>query len=147
MTGPGPGKIPLDANVLFCSKNKCIEVSCEVYLHVKGWSLARVTHLDIECPVMNELLAPKRHMYLLLVIKDDELRLKLRNPVYVKPLGLLVREIRVVYGELANSLGNGRTWVYVGGKAGGIFLGFKKEYVEKLEALAASKGVAPLSKR
>jgi hypothetical protein len=76
MTGPGEGKINLG--------------KAQVYLHLKGKSRARVTHIDIELDKLNE------------IIKDKESS-------------------------------------YVGGKKGGVFLGLKKEMIERAEKLADEK--------
>jgi hypothetical protein len=73
MSGPGEGKIKIG--------------KADVYIHLKGRSGARVTHLDIELPELNEIIEP---------------------------------------GE--NS--------YVGGKKGGVFIGLKKEMIQKAEKKA-----------
>ena len=49
MSGPGEGKIPL--------KN------AKVYIHVKGKSFARITHLDVEHPLINKIIKPKETTY------------------------------------------------------------------------------------
>ncbi len=73
MSGPGQGKIKLG--------------KADVYLHVKGKSRARVTHIDIELAELNK------------IIKDKEAS-------------------------------------YVAGKPGGVFIGLKKEMIERAEKLA-----------
>ncbi len=35
----------------------------DVYIHEKGKSLARVTHIDIELPELNEIIKPKESSY------------------------------------------------------------------------------------
>lgn len=148
MTGPAPGKIPLSARVYLCSKTRCVEVECDVYLHVKGWSLARVTHLDLEAPLLNEAMPPVKHAYCPLKVDGDKVIVRLREPTYSRELGMLIREIRVESEELAGALGDGAsTWVYLGGKEGGVFLGFRKEFIVKLEELARSRGVEPRGSR
>jgi len=49
MSGPGLGK-------KFLGK-------ANVYIHEKGKSLARVTHIDIELPELNKILKPKEATY------------------------------------------------------------------------------------
>lgn len=111
---------------------------------MKGYSLARVTHLDLESEVMNEILRPGSGEYVPLKVEEGTLRITLREPRYVKSLGIMVREIRVVCDELAKALGEGvRSWGFLGGKWGGVFLGFRKELLEGLERLACAKGVKP----
>ena len=70
MSGPGEGKIKLG--------------KADVYIHVKGKSNARITHVDIELDELNE------------IIKDGES-------------------------------------TYVGGKRGGIFIGLKKDMMQRAE--------------
>jgi len=49
MTGPGEGKILL--------KN------VKVYIHLKGYSRAAITHIDIEHPLINEIIKPGETSY------------------------------------------------------------------------------------
>jgi len=49
MSGPAPGKKLLG--------------KANVYVHEKGKSLARVTHIDIELPELNKILKPKEATY------------------------------------------------------------------------------------
>ncbi len=49
MSGPAEGKIPLG--------------KADVYIHVKGKSRARITHIDIELDKLNEIIEPKEATY------------------------------------------------------------------------------------
>ena len=49
MTGPGEGKIKLG--------------KADVYIHLKGKSLARVTHIDIELDKLNKIIKPGEASY------------------------------------------------------------------------------------
>jgi len=49
MSGPGEGKIKLG--------------KADVYLHVKGKSNARITHIDIENKVLNKIIKDKEATY------------------------------------------------------------------------------------
>jgi len=49
MSGPGEGKIPL--------KN------VKAYIHMKGKSRARITHIDIESPDIAKIVKPKESTY------------------------------------------------------------------------------------
>jgi len=49
MSGPAPGKKLLG--------------KANVYIHEKGKSLARVTHIDIELPELNKIIKPKEATY------------------------------------------------------------------------------------
>jgi hypothetical protein len=73
MSGPGEGKIKLG--------------KAEVYIHLKGKSNARVTHIDIESDELNKILKP---------------------------------------GEAS----------YVQAKEGGVFIGLKKDMIERAEKIA-----------
>lgn len=76
MTGQAEGKIKLG--------------KAEVYIHLKGKSNARITHIDIELDELNK------------IIKDKEAS-------------------------------------YVAGKPGGVFIGLKKEMIQRAEKLAEEK--------
>ncbi len=131
MTGPAPGKILVPGvKAVLVTPEGFEELEPQVYIHLKGYSRARVTHLDVEHPILNELLPPRRSMYarargVVGGIQLDFSRylrgvfLELRGP-------LLTRILRP--GE--------ETIVYVGGKEGGVFLGFKKHLIPRLEEAA-----------
>ena len=76
MSGEGEGKIRLG--------------KADVYIHVKGKSRARITHIDIELEELNK------------IIKNKES-------------------------------------TYVGGKPGGVFLGLKKDMINRAEKLIKKK--------
>lgn len=140
MTGPGEGKIPLKARVSLAD----LELSCDVYLHVKGYSRARVTHVDVECSELNEALPPGSSTYATAYTRGGELRIRFREPLR-RPRPAI--ELAIRCEELARALAPMRDVVYVGGKEGGIFIGFRREQIGKLEQLAASLGVPPRSAR
>ena len=72
MSGPGEGKIKLG--------------KADVYIHEKGKSNARITHIDVELDELNKIIKP---------------------------------------GETT----------YCGSKEGGVFLGLKKEMIERVERI------------
>ncbi|MCX6748504.1 MAG: hypothetical protein NT076_02775 [Candidatus Pacearchaeota archaeon] len=76
MSGEAEGKIKLG--------------KADVYIHLKGKSNARITHIDIELDELNK------------IIKDKEAS-------------------------------------YVAGKPGGVFIGLKKEMIERAEKLVKNK--------
>ena len=135
MTGPGEGKVKLEAEVLLALRSG-IESrlnGAEVYVHVKGYSLARVTHLDIEHPSLNAFIPPSGGKYLRVKGIDGGLQV-FQGKTYVK----------VLNPELNRILSNGEaTITWVGGKLGGIYIGFKKEHIRKLEDIASQYGVIP----
>ena len=122
MTGPGPGKFLLRNAKVFLDDKK---IESEVYIHVKGLSLAKVTHLDIESEELNDILKPKEGGFFSIYGIDNGIEINLEK-----------RKIRVLHKLLTNVLIKNekiRTWV--GGKEGGIYIGFKKEQIAKLEKI------------
>ncbi|RLE70926.1 MAG: hypothetical protein DRJ43_00910 [Thermoprotei archaeon] len=147
MTGPGEGKIPLVSQIFMVARGVKVELPCDVYLHVKGYSRARVTHIDLEAGELNELLAPGFSQYLYFIAEGDELRIELGRVLYLKSLKIPVREIVIRSPTLARSIGPRRDVVYIGGKPGGVYLGFRREVVRRLEELAIEMGVPPRKRR
>ena len=49
MSGPGEGKIEIKG--------------VKAYIHIKGKSRARITHIDIENPIINEIIKDKEATY------------------------------------------------------------------------------------
>jgi len=144
MTGPGEGKIPIEANVALSYMGKRTYFDCEVYLHVKGHSLARVTHVDVESPVLNEILRPKESLYVPFKVVNDEITIYFRKVYYVKSLKVFANSLVIKNRDLAEVLKRGPFKTYVGGKVGGVFLGFHKEVIRRLEEFASKLGVTPL---
>lgn len=143
MTGPAIGKIPLDAKVFLVHGNKIYEVPCDVYLHVKGYSLARVTHLDLEHNLLNELVKPKSALYVPFKVVNHKIIINLKKAYYLKSLKNFVSAIVIESNELCKIIGEISSMVYIGGKVGGVFLGFHKDVIRKLEHYAISKGYPP----
>ncbi|RLF17902.1 MAG: hypothetical protein DRJ68_07220 [Thermoprotei archaeon] len=135
MTGPGEGKLKLEAEVYVNGEPL---LGADVYIHVKGYSLARVTHLDVEHEELNGFVKPKSGRFLKVMGVKHGLRVEGRQWVLV-----------VKSKELEGLLGVGEeTYAWVGGKFGGIYIGFKKKYVEKLEEKAWTLfGVRPRAAR
>ncbi len=141
MTGPGPGKVKLNARVYLKFSRETLEVSdAEVYLHVKGWSRARVTHIDVESRVMNEYVAlPKQGFYAKTVYTRRGLWIHALRAL--KPCTILLVEKEVL--PIVFSIGE-ESWCFIGGKISGIYIGFRKKYIERLEQLAYTKwGLKP----
>ena len=125
MTGPGEGKLPLDAKVCLNAEELA---NVRVYIHLKGYSRATVTHLDIEHPKLNSIIPPKAKTFSwivgiengILIITSKEDKVQILHPLLNKVLQR---------GEKTRTL--------VGGKFGGIFIGFRKREISKLEEIAA----------
>ncbi len=141
MTGPGPGKIKLNAKVFLKCNNSFFKVNdIEVYLHLKGWSRARVTHLDVESSIVNEyIVRPKQGFYA--KASYNRSGLWIHTLKALKPCTILIVEEDVL--PKVFSLGE-ETWCYIGGKIGGMYIGFRKKYIELLEQIAYTKwGIKP----
>ncbi len=125
MTGPGEGKLPLDAKVHLNAEEL---PNASVYIHLKGYSRATVTHLDIEHPKLNSIIPPKA---------------KTSNWIVGIENGLLIvtskgDKVQIIHPLLNKVLQRGeKTKTLVGGKFGGIFIGFRKREINKLEQIAA----------
>lgn len=148
MTGPAKGKIALKGIVKIGTSDDLQSIKCDIYLHIKGYSLARVTHVDLEDPLLNEILPPKKSLYLPFKVRSSAIEVMFSSKIYVESLKKYINRLIIYCPILASVIGEGvRSRVYVGGKYGGMFLGFKKEYVDKLENLAIEMGVKPKTKR
>ena len=131
MTGEAEGKLRLNGEIEVVTSEGVKRLEADVFIHVKGYSLARVTHLDIEHPELSGLLPPKGGGYYTVEGVVGGLRVKF------KPPRRGVWSIEVADPRLNEVLKPGeatRTWV--GGKFGGIYVGFRREQVRKLEGLA-----------
>ncbi len=127
MTGPAKGKVRVGGLEMICERGKG-EISkneVDIYIHVKGYALARVTHLDVEYGKFQELVTPG---FFLVVGEGQALRLV---------PGSSNLRCRLVFEHASELLSKGeRTWAYLGIKKDGYFLGFKKKYIERLEKIA-----------
>ena len=139
MTGPGEGKIPLLARIYIAGRSRRIRIDADVYLHVKGYSLARVTHIDIEDKVLENI----GNTYAKLMADGGKLRIIFLKPRFIKELEAYVRELIIESNDL-KPLDSIKSWVFVGRKSGGIFIGFRKNVLQILEKIAITKGYRPL---
>lgn len=117
MTGPGEGKIALDAKVFLNDKS----IEAEVYIHKKGFSRAAVTHLDIESPELN--IMESKGGFFDIIGTGSGIEIDIQKDI-----------VRIESQALAQVLPEGkktRTWV--GQKLDGIFVGFKRNEMLKLE--------------
>ena len=126
MTGPAEGKLPLDAHVYLNAEEL---KNVRVYIHLKGYSRATVTHLDIEHPALNSLIPPEAKTFTWIVGIEDGI--------------LIITEkgdrVQIIHPLLNKVLQRGeKTRTLVGGKFGGIFIGFRKREISKLEEIAES---------
>ena len=104
-------------------------IDAVVYIHLKGHSLARVTHLDIESPQLNLGIGKKGDVDK----KGDFLGIHgIDEGIQIPQIDLIVSS-----PQLNNFLGLGyKTTTWVGQKEDGIYIGFRKEHLLKLEKIA-----------
>ncbi len=135
MTGPGEGKLKLEAKVYLDDEKL---TAPEVYIHLKGYSRARVTHLDIESTELDNLIKGKGE-YLKIAGVGEGILINM-------PKQARIEEIKVTEPNLCEILSGGEEiYTWVGSKPGGLFIGFKKEQIKKLEFLAEKKfGMTPI---
>lgn len=134
MTGPGEGKLKFEAEV-YLDEQKL--TNPKVYIHLKGYSNARVTHLDIESKDLDSIIKGKGKYLKVTGIKGG---ISIKMP---KQTG--IEEIKITGPNLNEILSGGEEiYTWVGSKSGGIFIGFKKKQIKRLELLAERKfGMTP----
>jgi len=123
MTGPAEGKLRLPAHVFLNKK----EIEADVYVHLKGYAFARVTHLDIESKKLNLGIGKEKGKngdFLVIYGIDEGLDIPAINLIISCP------QLNYILGPAKKT----RTWV--GQKVDGVYIGFKKEQILKLEKLA-----------
>jgi hypothetical protein len=109
-----------------------------VFIHLKGYSLARVTHLDIEHEGLGNLIPPKRGGLHRIEGVRGGISIRLKNPKETS--GGTIKFVRVKCSHLNRVLKPGEVTVtWVGGKAGGIYIGFRKPQIALMEELAREK--------
>ena len=101
------------------------------FIHIKGYGRARVTHVDIEDKKFNKILPPRHSDYPEVVWNSNTVNIPVKG-----------HELVVVSKTLGNIITlDGK--LYVGGKGKGIFFGFHKEQIKKIEEYATDLGIPP----
>jgi len=118
MTGPGEGKLKLSANVFLEGK----KIDAVVYIHLKGHSMATVTHLDIESTKLN-VMGGKGDFHQITGIDKG---------IEISHLNLVI-SAQILNDVLAE---DEKTRTGVGQNENGIYIGFKKEHMLKLENIS-----------
>ena len=137
MTGPAIGKLKLEAEVFLEPGHFKLD-GASVFIHLKGYSLARVTHLDIEHEGLGNLIPPKRGGLHRIEGVRGGISIRLRNPKETS--GRTIKFVRVKCSYLNRVLKPGEVTVtWVGGKAGGIYIGFRRPQIALMERLAREK--------
>lgn len=145
VTGPGIGKVLLEGATVTLktpSGDRVLE-GAEVYIHIRGYLRARVTHLDIEHGGTNDIMPPNSGGYF--IARGIEGGLCIDFSRLIGGVSLEVKGAK----ELNSVLRPGeKTWCYVGGKYGGLFVGFRRNIIKRLEVLAKrASGLTPRSGR
>lgn len=145
MTGPAPGKLPVNADVELCKAEGCRRLDARVYVHLRGWSRARVTHIDIEAPGIETLVQPgrgRRGVYVRVY--------GTYNGLTITPLENVNWKIVIKSSDpLLHPIPPGESCIgFLGAKRGGLYLGLSSPYHRILERLAETyRGVAPRYRR
>jgi len=131
LTGPAEGKLPLKGEVYLCinGESRLLE-EASIYIHLKGYALARVTHLDIEHEALNGLIPPKHGKFLTVKGFENGIEIVLRE----KPKPEKIRVVSPMLNLVLQPNQKTRTWV--GGKIDGVYIGFRKPEIKKLEEIA-----------
>ena len=119
MTGPAYGKIRVSAGVYIGEGKERRKIEANVYVHLKGYALARVTHLDIESPELN-LMKEKGRFLLVRGIEGG---------IEIPGLRIMIKSRKL--SKILEPGEKTRTWV--GQKKDGIYIGFRREQIMKME--------------
>ncbi len=125
MTGPCKGKIPIDVKLEVDNK----QIPCQGYVHVKGYARANVTHLDLEGFNIQGL---ERGSPGVAIGRGDHITIILMNEAIIG--GIKTKKIRIAGLNLLKK--GEKMGIWMGVKEGGLYVGFKKEGVKRLEEIA-----------
>jgi len=142
------GKFRLDASTILMPCER--KVDAKVYIHLKGYARARVSHVDVEKMGLGKVIRRGRGNFLELRGVENCLEVVLREKRQIVLDGeeVAVSSIVIVcplLNEIIEKEKSTRAWV--GRKYDGIYIGFRRAELERLEKLALEKfGIKPLSK-
>jgi hypothetical protein len=142
------GKLRLGASTFLIPCER--KINAEVYVHLKGYARARVSHLDVEKMGLGKVIHRGRGNFLEVrgVEEGLEVVLRERRQIVLDGEEFAVSSI-VIACPLLNQIVEKEksTRVWVGRKYDGIYIGFRKAELERLEKLALEKfGMKPLKK-
>jgi len=144
----GPGKIKINADVYLALQDGKIKVNdAAVYIHVKGYMRARVTHIDIEDRIFGKIIHRGRGNMLEITGIEGGIKVKPKYPreIDINETKLVVYGLEVRHPLLNEVLRIGESTVtWVGRKYDGIYVGFKETEMKRLEQVAEKTyGVTP----
>jgi len=141
-------KLRLDASAILMSCEK--KIDAEVYIHLKGYARARVSHLDIEKIGLGKVIRRGRGNFLEIrgVENGLEVILREKRQIILDGEEIVVSSIVIacsLLNEVIEKKKSTRAWI--GRKYDGIYIGFRRAELERLEKLALEKfGIKPLRK-
>jgi len=142
------GKIKLDAQTFLLPRRD--KVYASIYIHLKGYARARVSHLDIEKVGLGKVIHRGRGNFLQVkgIKQGMEITMRESKEVEIDGKKSEVSSVIILNPLLNEVLEEGKsTKVWVGRKYDGIYIGFRKEEIENLEKAALEKfGIKPLKK-
>jgi len=142
------GKFRVDASTILMPCER--ETDAEVYIHLKGYARARVSHMDIEKVGLGRVIRRGRGNFLEIkgVENGLEIVLKENRQILLDGEEIAVSSILItspLLNEIIEKEKSTRAWV--GRKYDGIYIGFRKAELERLEKLTLEKfGIKPLRK-
>ncbi len=143
-----PGKLLLDASTVLMPCGR--KIDAEVYIHLKGYARARVSHLDVEKMGLGKVIRRGRGNFLEIKGVENGLEVVLREKcqIILNREEFTVSSIVIACPLLNKVVEKGElTRAWVGRKYDGIYIGFRKAELEKLEKLALENfGMKPLKK-
>jgi len=142
------GKFKLDASTVLMPCGR--KIDAEVYIHLKGYARARVSHVDIEKMGLGRIIHRGRGNFLEVrgVKNGLEIVLREKRQIVLDGEEVTVSNIVIIHPLLNEIIKNEKaTKAWIGRKSDGIYIGFRKAELERLEKLALEKfGIKPFSK-
>jgi len=142
------GKIKLVAQTFFLPRRDKVDAS--IYIHLKGYARARVSHLDIEKVGLGKVIHRGRGNFLQVKGIEQGIEITARESREIEIDGKKLEVSGIIIldpllNEILEESKSTRAWI--GRKYDGIYIGFRKEEIEKLEKAALEKfGIKPLKK-
>jgi len=134
------GKIRLDAETFLMPTGR--KIGASVHLHLKGYAKARVSHLDVEKIGLGRIIHRGRGNFLEVKGIKHGLEISARESRTIEIDGEQTQVSSVVIvclllNEILKEDESTRAWV--GRKHDGIYIGFKREEMQRLERVALER--------
>jgi len=142
------GKVRMDVSTVLMPCER--KIDAKVYIHLKGYARARVSHIDVEKIGLGNVIRRGRGNFLEIrgLEKSLEVVLREKREIILNGEELTVSSIIVTNPLLNKVVTVGEsTRAWVGRKYDGIYIGFRKAELEKLEKVGFEDfGMKPLRK-